>query len=203
MKSIQNVMVSTRKMTIVFFTLLLTSLAVVAQKDSWKIDPNHSTINFGISYFKVGQIKGSFDKYTGSFTEENGVISEVNITIKTESINTNQADRDKHLKSKDFFDAEKHSEIQFKSNNITKTGNNDYEAKGQFTMGGITKEISLKLSDKGSYVHPRFKTTNKFISVTGIINREDFKIGANYPPAKFALGKEVELISEIHIVKEK
>ncbi len=203
MNSIKNVMVSTRKMTIVFFTLLLTTITVVAQNESWKIDPNHSKIDFGISYFKVGQIKGSFDKYSGSFTEENGVISEITITIESGSINTHQADRDKHLKSKDFFDAEKYAEIQFISTNIIKTGDNDYEAKGQFTMGGITKEISLKLSDKGSYVHPRFKTTNKFISVTGVVNREDYKIGANYAPAKFALGKEVELISEIHIIKEK
>ncbi len=203
MKSIQFLMVSTSKMAVVFLALLLTSLPAFAQKDSWKIDPNHSNINFGISYFKVGEIKGSFDEYSGSFTEENGVISEVNIIIKTSSINTNQADRDKHLKSKDFFDAEQYSEIQFKSTNITKTGKEEYNIKGQFTMGGVTKEIFLKAVDKGSYVHPRFKTTNKFITITGIINREDFNVGTNYPPAKFALGKEVDLISDIHIVKEK
>ncbi|WP_109300981.1 YceI family protein [Aquimarina sp. AU474] len=203
MKSIQNALVSTGKMSFVFLTLLLTSLPIVAQENSWKIDPNHSTIDFEISYFKIGEIKGSFENYSGSFIEKDGVISEVSITINTASINTNQADRDKHLKSKDFFNTDEYSEIQFKSTNITKTSTNVYEAKGQFTMGGITKTISLKLLDKGSYVHPRFKTTNKFISVIGIILREDFEIGTNYAPAKFALGKEVDLISEIHIVKEK
>lgn len=202
MKSSQNEIVKTCKIAIVFFTFLLTSTSVIGQKQSWKIDPNHSSINFGISYFKVGQVKGLFKEYSGSFIEDNGVISEVNISIKTSSINTNQSDRDKHLKSKDFFHIEKHPELQFKSTNITRTGKGEYDVKGLFTMGGITKEILLKLLDKGSYTHPRFKTTNKFISITGTINREDFKIGTNYPPAKFALGTEVDLISEIQIVKE-
>ncbi len=202
MKNTKNTIETTRKMATLIFTLLFISLPMMAQKSVWKIDPNHSTINFGISYFKVGQIKGSFETYSGTFTENNGAISGVNITIKTASINTNQDDRDKHLKSKDFFNAEEHTEIQFKSTTVTKTNTNEYLVKGQLTMSDITKEVSLKLLDKGSYVHPRFKTTNKFISISGVIKREEFNVGTNYPPAKFALGKEVDLISEIQITKE-
>lgn len=183
--------------------LYMTSFSINAQESTWKVDPNHSKINFDISYFKVGKIKGVFDDYSGTFKQKDSKISSIAITLKTASINTNQADRDKHLRSTDFFSAEEHPEIIFISNSITKTGGNSYEIKGDFTMTGITKSITLAVKDNGSYVHPRFKTNNKFITVTGIINREDFKVGTNYPPAKMALGNDVHLIAEIQLTEDK
>lgn len=182
---------------------MLVSFAATAQESTWTIDPSHSTINFDISYFKVGTIKGVFDRYSGSFSEENDGITAINIAIETASINTNQKDRDKHLRSDDFFSAEAHPEIRFKSTGIQKTGTGTYEIKGDFTMSGITKPIVLKGEDKGSFIHPRFKTNNKFVTVTGLINRDDFKVGANYPPAKMALGSEVRLVAEIHLIQDK
>lgn len=184
-------------------TILVLSFSTTAQETTWTIDPSHSTINFDISYFKVGTIKGVFDRYSGSFSEENDRVAAVNITIETVSVNTNQKERDTHLRSDDFFGAEVHPEINFKSTGIESTGDDTYEIKGDFTMSGITKSIVLKGVDKGSFTHPRFKTTNKFITVTGTINRDDFKVGANYPPAKMALGSEVELIAEIHLIQDK
>lgn len=189
------------KTTILLFMLLLATLSSMAQEETWKIDLNHSNVTFEISYFKVGQIKGSFDTYSGNFIEKNGVLSEINVSLKTASINTNQTDRDQHLRSKDFFDATKYPEIQFTSAKITKTSDTEYTAVGELTMSGITQEVTLKISNNGSYVHPRFKTTNRFYTITGSISREDSKVGTNYAPAKFALGKTVELISEIQIVK--
>lgn len=191
------------KILFVGITIFLMSLSASAQEPAWKIDSNHSKINFGVSYFKVGEIKGVFEAYTGSFIEEKGDMSTLNITIKTASISTNQTDRDKHLKSTDFFSAEEHPEIKFTSTAITKIASDEYEIKGNFTMTGITKSIILKAIDKGDYVHPRFKTTNKFITVTGVIKREDFNVGTNYAPAKFALGNEVILVAEMHLTKEK
>lgn len=191
------------KILIACITLCVTSFSVNAQESTWTIDPSHSKINFDISYFKVGTIKGVFEDYSGSFKQEKDNLSAIDITIKTTSINTNQADRDKHLRSTDFFSAEEHPEITFRSTSITKTDNNNYEIKGDFTMTGITKSITLIGKDNGSYVHPRFRTNNKFITVTGIINREDFKVGANYPPAKMALGNDVKLTAEIHITEDK
>ncbi len=186
---------------IVFMSMGMSPLAMHAQESTWQVDPSHSKIGFHISYFKVSTITGGFDDYAGSFTQEGSVLSGINITLKTASINTNQADRDKHLRSTDFFSAALHPEIQFTSTSITKTGANSYEIKGDFTMTGITKSITLKGVDKGSFVHPRFKTNNKFITITGLINREDFKVGTNYPPAKMALGNEVTLTAAIQITE--
>ena len=191
------------KMLLVCVALFITSFSMNAQESTWKIDPSHSKINFGISYFKVGTIKGVFDDYSGSFTQKDSKLSSINITLKTASVNTNQADRDKHLRSIDFFSAEEHPEISFTSTSITKTSADGYEIKGNFTMTGITKSILLKGKDNGVYVHPRFKTSNKFITITGSINREDFLVGTNYPPAKMALGNAVEITAEVHITEEK
>jgi len=189
---------------VMLWCMILCFIAPVnAQESSWKIDKNHSRINFGIAYFKVGQIQGVFENYSGTFIETNTDLSSINIVLKTASINTNQADRDKHLKTVDFFSAEEYPEIKFISTAITKIADNTYEIKGDFTMTGITKSIVLKVVDKGSYVHPMFKTTNKFITVSGVIKREDFNVGTNYAPAKFALSNEVNLIAEIHLTKEK
>lgn len=191
------------KILIAFITLCFTSFSNNVQESTWTIDPSHSKINFDISYFQVGTIKGVFDDYSGAFKQQDSKLSSIDITLKTASINTNQKDRDKHLRSTDFFSAEEHPEITFTSTSITKTGSNSYEIKGDFTMTGITESITLTGKDNGSYVHPRFKTNNKFFTVTGIINREDFKVGTNYPPAKMALGNEVKLTAEVHITEDK
>ncbi|PQJ80152.1 YceI family protein [Polaribacter porphyrae] len=203
-------MISIKKQTIIFnkTTILvllfaLHSLLIVSQKSNWKIDTNHTKIGFEITYFKIGNIKGVFDKYSGSFIQEDGKISSVTITIETNSINTNQSNRDKHLISKDFFDATQHPNITFVSTNIRKTGEKEYEIEGNFTMTGITKSIVLKAIDKGTFIHPRFKNNNKFLTITGVIKREEFNVGTNYPPAKFALGQDVKLTAEVNLVEEK
>ncbi|MDT0606221.1 YceI family protein [Croceitalea rosinachiae] len=201
----KNNMVKTKKSNCNFILCLffcVIALTAGAQESTWKIDSNHSKINFEISYFKVGTIKGAFEAYSGSFTQKNDAFSDVTISIQTASINTNQKDRDKHLRTDEFFNAEEHQEITFTSTEIIKTGKDTYELKGDFTMSGITKPIVLKATEKGSYIHPSFKTSNMFMTITGVIQREAFKVGTNYPPAKFALGKEVSLIAEIQLTKE-
>ena len=120
-----------------------------------------------------------FATYSGSFTQKDDTFSNVTISIRTESINTNQKDRDKHLRSDEFFSAEQHPEITFSSTEIIKTGTDTYELKGNLTLTGITKPIVLKATEKGTYVHPRFKTNNMFMAITGVIQREDFNVGTN------------------------
>ncbi len=184
------------------FTLFIMLCSVHAQDINWKIDPSHSKIGFGISYFKIGEIKGVFDKYQGSFVSNNNDLSSVSLSIETASINTNQKNRDKHLKTDDFFAADKHPEIKFVSTSIKKIADKEYELRGDFTMTGITKPITLKLIFKGEFLHPRFKKQIRIYQIEGIIPREDFKVGTNYPAAKLALSNDVALLSEIHITKE-
>lgn len=203
MKSLKTTKTKNPCTHFIFAVLLLAWSVSFAQESTWTIDPAHSAIHFDISYFKVGTINGGFDRYAGAFTEDKDGLKTVEITIETASINTHQKDRDTHLRSTDFLSAEKYPEIRFKSTAITPKGSNTYVITGDFTMAGITKSITLNAEDKGSFIHPRFKTTNKFMTVSGSINRDDFKVGANYPPAKMALGSEVQLVSEIQLIAKK
>ena len=186
------------------FLLVFAFGNINAQQNTWKIDPSHSKINFGISYFKIGEIKGIFDTYKGTFisTNEDFNNASVSITIETASINTNQPVRDKHLKTKDFFSVETHPKITFVSTSMTKKAEKEYLIKGNFTMSGITKPIELKAVYKGKFLHPRYKKTVAVFKITGTIVREDFKVGTNYPPAKLALSNKVSLDAEIHLTKQ-
>ncbi len=192
-----------QKLTFLFL-LVFAFGNINAQQNTWKIDPSHSKINFGISYFKIGEIKGVFDTYKGTFisNDEDFNNATVNITIETASVNTNQPARDKHLKTKDFFDAETYPKITFISTSMSKISEKEYNIKGNFTMTGITKPIELKAIYKGKFLHPRFKKTVAIFKIIGAIAREDFKVGTNYPPAKLALSNKVLLDAEIHLTKQ-
>lgn len=193
-----------KKLVLLFFSFFLMFLSVQAQKKTWKIDPAHSNISFSISYFNIGEIKGTFENYAGSFKNIDTITktSNLNINIKTASINTLQSKRDEHLRTNDFFNVNEYPEISFSSTSFKQITDNKYELKGELTMRGITKSITLTAIYKGSYVHPRFKDNRKFFTITGTIPREDFEVGTNYPPAKFALGKQVVLNAEIQLIQE-
>ena len=191
--------------TVLLLTILVFAFGNInAQQSTWKIDPSHSKINFGISYFKIGEIKGNFDKYEGNLISdsENFENSSIKIVIESASINTNQPTRDKHLKTKDFFDAETYPKITFESISMAKKTEKEYLIKGNFTMTGIIKPVELKAIYKGSFLHPRYKKTVAIFKITGTIVREDFKVGTNYPPAKLALSNNVALDAEIHLIKQ-
>lgn len=198
----QDKLLKSLKTMLVFVFLITITITTTAQETKWKIDPAHSKISFNVPYFKIGSIKGEFQTYEGLITsnDENFEDAKLNITIKTASLNTNQEKRDKHLRTADFFDAENHPEITFVSTSFKRTTENIFEVKGKFTMTGITKNLTLKAIYKGSFLHPKFQKTIGIFEITGIILREDFHVGTNYPAAKI-LGNEVALTAEIHIVK--
>lgn len=197
----QNIILKALQSVLLMF-LITTTITVTAQENKWKIDAAHSKVSFSIPYFKIGNIKGEFQTYEGLITanDENFENANLNITIQTASINTNHKERDIHLREVDFFDVKNHPKITFVSTSFKKTTENVYEIKGEFTMTGITKNLTLKAIYKGSFLHPKFQKTIGVFEITGIIPREDFHIGTNYPAAK-VLGKEVALIAEIHTIR--
>jgi len=118
-----------KQQCLLVFTFLVVLLTTNAQNKVWKIDPAHSNIEFSISYFKVGEIKGTFDDYEGTFISNGNAMTSSTITIRTASINTNQVKRDEHLRSDDFFGAKKYSEIKFESTSFNKITDKEYELK--------------------------------------------------------------------------
>lgn len=181
--------------------LIFMNMEAVAQKTEWKIDPSHTSMNFAISHFMIATVKGSFDTFEGTLKSdgEDFAKGKLEVTIQSKSINTNQNDRDQHLRSEDFFGVEKNPQITFKSTRFEKIGDNQYKVHGILTMNGISKEQTINATYKGSFEHPQFKKTIAVFDVSADIPRLEFKVGEDYPGA--ALGEIVKLNSSVELTK--
>ena len=161
------------------FALAALALATTAYaQDTYTIDPVHTSIAFKVKHMMVSDVKGEFERFTGTIVldPKNIEASSVDITIETPSISTNNEKRDGHLKSPDFFDAEKHPTITFKSKKVVKKGE-QWVAVGDLTMRGVTKEIELPFTLSG----PVSAGTASIIGVSAAteLNRQDFGVSWN------------------------
>lgn len=165
-------------------TVLLLSVSTFAQL-TLKSDPAHSRIQFTVMHLGINDITGNLEKanLTINANEKNFVNSTVNFSADINSINTHIEARDNHLKSADFFDAAKYPTLQFTSTSLKKVRNNYYTLKGNLTMHGITKPVTLTLVYRGSTVNAMNKKTTYGYQVMGTLKRSDFKVGPNFPEA--------------------
>lgn len=116
-------------------------------KTTWAIDPTHSEIQFKIKHLVISTVTGSFRKFEGTLVTEGPDFNnaKVNATIDVKSIDTNQSQRDEHLRSGDFFEADVFPKIVFESTSFEKKDSGDYKMRGHLTMKGITKPIELNV----------------------------------------------------------
>jgi polyisoprenoid-binding protein YceI len=155
----------------------LSALAVIpASAETYNIDPGHSEVSFQIRHM-VSQVRGRFNQFSGTVNMDpkNPAASSVEFKIKTDSIDTNVADRDKHLRGADFFDAEKYPEITFKSKSVKPAGKDKYNVLGTLTMHGVSKDITLPVTFLGEGKDPWGGTRAGFETTT-TLNRKDFGI---------------------------
>jgi polyisoprenoid-binding protein YceI len=153
--------------------LLFFATSLLAQT-TWTIDKVHSKIGFSVSHMVVSETEGVFKDYTATVISKSNDFNgaEVNFTAKVASIDTDNEKRDNHLRSSDFFDAEKYPDITFKGN-LVKVGN-QYKLRGDFTMKGVTRKVEFDVVyggtiDTGRGVKAGFK-------VNGTINRQDYGV---------------------------
>jgi polyisoprenoid-binding protein YceI len=109
----------------------------------WAIDSAHSQIQFSVKHLGISTVRGTFGAFSGIIEEENGVVSAVNVDIETASVNTNQGQRDEHLRSPDFFDSPAFPHASFRLTTFDKQGD-DVTATGDLTIRGVTHPVSLK-----------------------------------------------------------
>lgn len=163
-------------------TILLFSVSTFAQL-VLKSDPAHSRIQFAVIHLGINDITGNFDKaaLTINANQKNFVNSTLTFSADVHSINTHVEARDNHLKSADFFEAEKFPTMDFTSTSLTKTKKNYYNLKGNLTMHGVTKPVSLTLIYRGSTVNAMNKKTTYGYQVVGTLKRSDFDLGPKFP----------------------
>src|SRR6185503_11344429 len=168
-----------RKFRLVTVLLAICAVAVGAPVPTkYSADANHSNVGFSVPILDgVSHVKGKFTGFTIDldYDADNISKSTVNAVIKTASIDTGIDARDKHLRSPDFFDAEKFPEITFQSKRVEKKGKN-FLAIGDFSMHGVTKEIAIPFTVTGKFVNPDNQQMSTGFSANLTINRRDYGI---------------------------
>ncbi len=173
--------------------------------DRYQIDPVHSSIGFTVRHMVIANVKGYFKEFSGTIIyDENDITrSSVSVTIKTASINTENPKRDAHLRSPDFFDAEKYPEITFKSKRILKE-KDGYIAVGDLTMRGVTREIRIPFQILGKVTDP-WGNTRLGVEASLKLNRHDYGISwsQTLDNGGLVVGDEVKIDLNIEAVKQK
>ncbi len=171
----------------------------------WTIDPAHSEIQFKVRHLMVSWVKGSFKQFKAE-VETNGDdigTAKVRFSAEINSITTNNEQRDAHLRTSDFFDAENHPQLSFESSRLEKTDDENYKVYGTLTMRGVSKAIVLN-AEFGGFAKDGWGNTRLGISVSGKINRKDF--GVNFSMVSetggILLGEEVTLIADAQFIKQ-
>ncbi len=161
------------------------ALSVYAQK-TLVSDPAHSRIQFTVIHLGINDITGNFDTAEMKIAtdDKNFVNSKINFSADVNSITTHIEARDNHLKSADFFDAATYPNMEFTSTSITKAKQkNYYQLKGQLTMRGVTKPVTLMLVYRGNVINPMSQKKTYSYQVLGTLKRSDFSVGQKFGEA--------------------
>lgn len=178
---------------------------------NWKLDASHSKLGFSVQHMMVTETEGKFKVYEGSVsskTEMDFTNASIDFAADVTSINTDDEKRDAHLKSGDFFDAEKHPKITFKSTSMKlnpKKGKTTYDLEGDLTMKGVTKRVKLTAIGASKVVNDPWGNTKYGFKVLGNLNRKDYGLSWNaaLEAGGVAVSEEVKIDINIELNKVK
>jgi polyisoprenoid-binding protein YceI len=170
---------------------------------TWKIDPTHSEVSFTVRHMMVSKVRGRFTKWDASITTAaDPTQSSVTAEIELNSINTDNEQRDGHLRSADFFEVDKHATMTYRSTSVTPQGDT-WRVDGELTLHGVTRSVPLKLEVNGFTADP-FGGTRAGFSGTAEISRGDFGIEFNMPMdgGGVVVGDKISIALEVEAVLE-
>ena len=172
---------------------------------TYKIDPAHSEIIFKVKHLVISTVSGHFSKFDATMTSNNEDFTDaqINFEADVDSVSTKSEQRDTHIKSDDFFNAEKFPKITFKSTSVEKKNDNEYTLKGDITIRDITKPITLHVEHGGSTIDPWGQSREGF-EITGKISRKEFglKWNALTEAGGAVVGDDVRLQLSVEMVKQ-
>jgi len=188
-----------KKATIIA-ALLISSAATFAQ--TWSVDKAHSRVGFNFTHLQVAELGGTFNSVDGKITSAKPDFSDAAVEFSADinSINTDNEQRDKHLQTADFFDAEKFPKLTFKSTSWKKVSDKKYKVAGDLTLHGVTKPVVLDVVLGGTGIHPQSKKPIAGFKITGIIKRTDFGIAPALPA--LMVSDEVNLSANAEFAKD-
>ena len=172
---------------------------------TWNIDSVHSSAQFKVKHMMISNVKGEFTKITGSlkYDAENIANSYVEASIDATTISTRDPQHDAHLKSADFFDAEKYPALTFKSTRVSKKSDGELSVAGDLTIHGVTKNVVFEVEGPSAPTKDPWGNTRVGLSATTRINRKDFGLtwNAALETGGILVGEEVSITLDVQFTK--
>lgn len=172
---------------------------------TWVIDPTHSEVQFKIKHLVISTVTGSFKKFEGRAVTENDSFenAQISFALDVNSIDTNQEQRDEHLRNNDFFDAATYPHITFSSTSLTAKGDDEYQLTGNMTIKDVTKSVTLDV-EFGGVATDFYGNEKAGFEISGKINRKEFGLTfhAVTEAGSIVLGDDVKLSASVQLVKQ-
>lgn len=187
----------------VFLLLVALSISVASfAQTKWKLDPMHSFVNFSVGHMGISFVDGAFNKFDGAIEDAKADFTDakVNFTVDVNSVDTRVEPRNKHLKSDDFFNAEKYPNMTFVSTSFKKLSGNNYELTGKLTIRDVTKDVKFNVVFGGTHTDDKGTTKAGFAANT-TINRLDYNI--KFDPTGMGVAKDVKISLNLEFVQAK
>lgn len=188
-----------------YITLIFDIVIMDTTQTLWKIDADHSEVQFAIKHLVISTVTGSFKSFDARVEtprEDSFEDASVYFEADTDSVSTNNEERDQHLKSDDFFNVDEYPKLTFESTAVKKTGENTYALTGNLTIRDVTKEVTLDVVYGGIVQDPYGQTKTGF-EIRGVVNRKDFglKWSAVTEAGSVVVGDEVKLVINVQLIK--
>jgi polyisoprenoid-binding protein YceI len=182
------------------------AFSAAAATTTWQIDPAHTAASFAVKHLMISTVRGEFKGITGSVNWDDQDItkSTVDVTIDAKTVDTNEPNRDKDLKSDHFFDVEKYPNITFKSKKVEPVSAGKLKVTGDLTIHGVTKEVVLEVEGPSASVKDPWGNTRVAISATTKVNRQDYgvKWNANIDGGGVVVGDDVIITIDLEMIKK-
>jgi len=186
--------------------LVMAGVNAQAQPSKWTVDPTHSSVKFTVSHLTVSEVEGRFKTFNGTLESPSKDFNngQVNFTVDVTTVNTDDATRDGHLKSDDFFNAEKYPQMTFKSTSFKKVKNNIYALEGNLTIRDVTKKVKFAVLYGGTMVDP-YGNTKAGFKATGKISRKEYglKWSKLTEAGGAVVGDDVNILLNLEFAKQK
>jgi polyisoprenoid-binding protein YceI len=179
----------------------MSTVTTAVPTGTWTVDPAHSNVEFAVKHMGIATVRGNFGKFEGKLVIGDGE-AHASGTVDVASVNTNEEQRDAHLRSPDFFDAETHEKITFESTSIEHVDDETFKVHGNLTIHGVTNPITLHAEVQGSDVDP-WGNTRVGLEVTGQLSRGDYEMKFNQAlgSGNLMVADKVKLSLDISAVK--
>lgn len=181
-----------------------TSTPTVIPTGTWTIDPSHSKVGFAVKHMGIATVRGEFTEFEGTLAiGEDLSTAEAHGTVKVQSVDTNEPQRDEHLRSPDFFDAAQHPELRFESSSIESLDDEEFRITGKLTIHGVTNDIVLHAEVQGTDIDP-WGNERVGLEITGQLSRGDYDMKFNQAlgSGNMLVADKVKLALDISAVKQ-